>query len=52
MGEHRIGIIINGATGRIGSTQHVANLQAIANDGGLAPRQWGPAASGPAARRP
>ena len=35
MGEHRIGIIINGATGRIGSTQHVANLQAIANDGGL-----------------
>jgi predicted dehydrogenase len=35
MAERRIGIIINGATGRIGSTQHVANLLAIAAEGGL-----------------
>jgi predicted dehydrogenase len=35
MTERRIGIIINGATGRMGTTQHVANLLAIAADGGL-----------------
>jgi len=35
MTERRIGIIINGATGRMGTTQHVANLLAIATDGGL-----------------
>jgi predicted dehydrogenase len=35
MTERRIGIIINGATGRMGKTQHVANLVAIAADGGL-----------------
>jgi predicted dehydrogenase len=36
MAERRIGIIINGATGRIGTTQHVRNLVDIRNDGGLA----------------
>ena len=35
MTERRMGIIINGATGRMGTTQHVANLLAIASDGGL-----------------
>jgi predicted dehydrogenase len=35
MAERRIGIIINGATGRMGTTQHMANLLAIANEGGL-----------------
>jgi predicted dehydrogenase len=35
MGERRIGIIINGATGRMGTTQHMANLLAIAKEGGL-----------------
>src|SRR5262245_49289706 len=34
MAERRIGVIINGATGRIGATQHVANLLAIAAEGG------------------
>jgi predicted dehydrogenase len=38
MSEPRIGVIINGATGRMGTTQHIANLRAIANDGGLALR--------------
>jgi predicted dehydrogenase len=33
--ERRIGIIINGATGRMGTTQHMANLLAIAREGGL-----------------
>jgi len=36
MGEIRIGVIINGATGRMGTTQHTANLQEIAREGGLA----------------
>jgi predicted dehydrogenase len=35
MAERRIGIIINGATGRMGATQHMANLLAIACEGGL-----------------
>ena len=35
MGKRRIGVIINGATGRMGTTQHMANLLAIANEGGL-----------------
>ena len=35
MGERRIGVIINGATGRMGTTQHMANLLAIAAEGGL-----------------
>jgi predicted dehydrogenase len=35
MTERLIGVIINGATGRMGTTQHVANLLAIASDGGL-----------------
>lgn len=35
MTEHRIGVIINGATGRMGTTQHMANLLAIASEGGL-----------------
>lgn len=36
MAERRIGIVINGATGRIGTTQHVRHLVDIRNDGGLA----------------
>jgi predicted dehydrogenase len=35
MAERRIGVIINGATGRMGTTQHMANLLAIAAEGGL-----------------
>jgi predicted dehydrogenase len=35
MVDRRIGVIINGATGRMGTTQHMANLLAIAADGGL-----------------
>jgi predicted dehydrogenase len=35
MAERRIGVIINGATGRMGTTQHMANLLAIATEGGL-----------------
>ncbi|MBO0709728.1 MAG: Gfo/Idh/MocA family oxidoreductase [Acetobacteraceae bacterium] len=34
MGERRIGVIINGAVGRMGTT-HTANLLAIAGEGGL-----------------
>ncbi len=37
MASHTIGIIVNGATGRIGSTQHLANaLIPIIDEGGLA----------------
>ena len=35
MVDRRIGVVINGATGRMGTTQHVANLLAIAAEGGL-----------------
>jgi predicted dehydrogenase len=35
MTERRIGVIINGATGRMGTTQHMAHLLAIAAEGGL-----------------
>lgn len=35
MSERRIGVVINGATGRMGTTQHMANLLAIAREGGL-----------------
>lgn len=35
MAEHRIGIIINGATGRMGSTQHLRHLADIRSEGGL-----------------
>ena len=35
MAQRRIGVIINGATGRMGTTQHMANLLAIAAEGGL-----------------
>ena len=38
MAEQRMGVIINGATGRMGTTQHMANLLAIAAEGGLALR--------------
>src|SRR5436853_7723244 len=38
MVDRRIGVIINGATGRMGTTQHMANLLAIAAEGGLALR--------------
>ena len=37
MSQHTIGIIVHGATGRIASTQHLANaLAPIINEGGLA----------------
>jgi predicted dehydrogenase len=35
MADIRIGVIINGASGRIGTTQHIASLRAMAADGGL-----------------
>src|SRR6476469_11213427 len=35
MVDRRIGVIINGATGRMGTTQHMTNLLAIAAEGGL-----------------
>jgi predicted dehydrogenase len=35
MSERHIGVIINGATGRMGTTQHMANLLAVAAEGGL-----------------
>jgi predicted dehydrogenase len=35
MADRRIGIIINGATGRMGTAQHIANLLAITAEGGL-----------------
>jgi predicted dehydrogenase len=35
MADIRIGVIINGATGRMGTTQHMAHLLAIAGEGGL-----------------
>src|SRR5471032_2313818 len=35
MAERKIGVIINGATGRMGTTQHMAHLLAIAKEGGL-----------------
>src|SRR6478736_5050108 len=35
MADRRIGVIINGATGRMGTTQHMTNLLAIAAEGGL-----------------
>ena len=37
MGVKEIGIIVNGATGRIGATQHLSNaLAPIRGEGGLA----------------
>jgi predicted dehydrogenase len=36
MGEHKIGIAIEGATGRLGTTQHLRSLMAIRSEGGLA----------------
>ncbi|HTB43497.1 MAG TPA: Gfo/Idh/MocA family oxidoreductase [Acetobacteraceae bacterium] len=35
MSERRIGVIINGATGRMGTMQHMAGLLAITAEGGL-----------------
>jgi len=35
MATHEIGIIINGATGRMGATQHLRGLMAIRAEGGL-----------------
>jgi predicted dehydrogenase len=35
MANIHIGVIINGATGRMGTTQHMAHLLAIAKEGGL-----------------
>ena len=36
MGERTIGVLIEGATGRLGATQHLRSLMAIRNEGGLA----------------
>jgi predicted dehydrogenase len=36
MASRPIGIVIEGATGRLGSTQHLSSLMAIRNEGGLA----------------
>ena len=33
--ERKIGVIINGATGRMGTSQHMAHLLAIAQERGL-----------------
>ena len=38
MATHSIGIVIEGATGRLGSTQHLRSLMAIRSEGGLALR--------------
>jgi len=35
MGERTIGVLIEGATGRLGTTQHLRSLMAIRNEGGL-----------------
>jgi predicted dehydrogenase len=35
MGERTIGVLIDGATGRLGATQHLRSLMAIRNEGGL-----------------
>ena len=35
MGERTIGITIEGATGRLGTTQHLGSLMAIRSEGGL-----------------
>ena len=35
MATHTIGIVIDGATGRLGSTQHLRSLMAISSEGGL-----------------
>jgi predicted dehydrogenase len=35
MADIRVGVIVNGATGRMGTTQHMASLLAIAAEGGL-----------------
>src|SRR5712672_3389559 len=35
MGERTIGVLIEGATGRLGRTQHLRSLMAIRNEGGL-----------------
>jgi len=36
MGTRTIGIVIEGATGRLGTTQHLRSLMAIRSAGGLA----------------
>ena len=38
MADRRVGIILNGATGRMGTTQHLRNLMDIRREGGLALR--------------
>src|SRR4051794_27971123 len=35
MSERTIGVLIEGATGRLGTTQHLRSLMAIRNEGGL-----------------
>jgi len=35
MGTRAIGVVIDGATGRLGSTQHLRSLMAIRAEGGL-----------------
>ena len=52
MVDRRIGVIINGATGRMGTTQHMANLMAIAAEGGLRLRNGDRLVPGRQRRRP
>jgi hypothetical protein len=35
MGDRTIGVLIEGATGRLGTTQHLRSLMAIRSEGGL-----------------
>src|ERR1041384_6307992 len=42
MADRRIGIILHGATGRMGVNQHLRNLLAIRDDGGLKLRNGDP----------
>src|SRR5438105_10173217 len=36
MGERTVSVLIEGATGRLGTTQHLRSLMAIRSEGGLA----------------
>ena len=35
MGNHMVGVVVEGATGRLGTTQHLRSLMAIRSEGGL-----------------
>ena len=47
-----IGIVIDGATGRLGTTQHLRALLEMRAEGGLALAQWRPADAGAGTARP